>query len=69
MSVHFYPCRQCRLRLPWLKEVIQVPRIGFYSMLGLQAVILVNVLLVKRMLKNHHDQSGEHRDDEPRDSL
>lgn len=32
---------------------------------GLLILILVNVLLVQAMLKNHHDQTTYHGDDKP----
>ena len=36
-----------------------------FVIVGLQVLVLVNVLLVQVMLKNHHDKTANHRGDEP----
>ena len=36
-----------------------------FVIVGLQVLVLVNVLLVQAMLKNHHDKTANHRGDEP----
>lgn len=40
-----------------------------YVAIGLLLLILINVLLVQAMLKNHHDQTAYHGDGKPDDPV